>query len=632
MRKRARSEGEPAAASPVLRYSHLIVVHGIGDHAPNETALTFMNEFIRNLPRSRGYAVTPHNLIADVVSTPGGPGAAAAIQPDSIVFKPSYIIFEDRRRALTHLISFSEVRWKPITEAYLKANAGPPIPIPTWARSVGTRVLSHGYYERLWSEAVDNLATLLDRIRTAAAVYRKSAKLDKILNDFLGDVQMYTESEPLRDQIDDKFMNVLGEVSGFTQAALNQYAAENRLAAPPDVHPRIFVIAHSEGTVVSFHSLVRAAAANPRPDWLSRIHGLVTMGTPIDKHYTIWKTAFRKHILKGVQPDLAQIPWWNFWDFSDPVGYGLSCIFTRDDANLATDAELLCRIQKDEGYSRYPIPLKAHLDYWTDPDIHRIIIRDMMELAPDLSPAGLRSKWSRILPYADDIAYILGRALNIAALFLAVDLLLNAKPLQTAFASARPFLLRDLNEAWHTWIPHFWFWVLAPALVAPLELADFLFKDRFSGNARWVWSETVSGLRNAIVIALVGGAALKICHVLPPPIANAALALAAPVIAGKVLLEICNLSGVKILGVPLAGIIRWIATLLWTAVAVALSIALPIRPYNEMKDGFGYLMLLAGAVIAWQIHTNLHRGLLQVWRYAMDDDASAETRSDSSDA
>ena len=90
-------------------YKHIVVVHGIGDQAPNETVLGFMNEFIRALPcEQRRYSVTINNLVESVDDIKQ---AAARFQPRRS-FRPAYIIFSDAQKQMHYVIGFSEVYWK----------------------------------------------------------------------------------------------------------------------------------------------------------------------------------------------------------------------------------------------------------------------------------------------------------------------------------------------------------------------------------------------------------------------------------------------------------------------------------------------------------------------------------------
>ncbi|MGH9658350.1 MAG: hypothetical protein ACRD96_07380, partial [Bryobacteraceae bacterium] len=353
------------------RYKHIVVVHGIGDQAPNETVLGFLNELIRVLPSSNGYTVDVHNLIEGVEETR---------------LRPAYLTFTTPSDK--HVIGFSEVYWQTITNDALKLNDGqPPIPITTWAHSINTRLLGPGHDLAAWRDVIANVESLLRIVRKLAAISKKSETFVKITTRFLGDVQMYAESDHIREKINNRFLSVLSRIHSFSEETREQLD----LAGFDSFE--IYVVSHSEGTVVSLNSLVQAAMLvegplqHPHPDdegwfaaafedekkrigaggepaqvWLARIAGLVTFGSPIDKHHTIWRNRFRKNFLKVDRP--AKIPWFNYWDRSDPVGYGLNEIFV-DHSLPTTDARRVFDWPSDNGFTRYPIPGLAHVEYWT---------------------------------------------------------------------------------------------------------------------------------------------------------------------------------------------------------------------------------------------------------------------------
>src|SRR5258707_2775573 len=61
------------------------------------------------------------------------------------------------------------------------------------------------------------------------------------------------------------------------------------------------------------------------PDWLKRVRGYMTIGSPIDKHILLWPRLWKK-----LNPQLAngmfsgeRIRWRNYYDYGDPVGFKL---------------------------------------------------------------------------------------------------------------------------------------------------------------------------------------------------------------------------------------------------------------------------------------------------------------------
>jgi hypothetical protein len=105
---------------------------------------------------------------------------------------------------------------------------------------------------------------------------------------------------------------------------------------------------------------------------------------------------------------------------------------------------------KDLGFQRYPVPGKAHIDYWADRAIHQRIICTPMGLTAG-QPESLGNKWwAPLQPLCEWSSYVLGRALTIiAALFfsnrllheLPIDPLLSWPLLKRAqyVISAQPF-------------------------------------------------------------------------------------------------------------------------------------------------------------------------------------------------
>ncbi|HET7105903.1 MAG TPA: hypothetical protein VFI38_03770 [Candidatus Acidoferrum sp.] len=574
-------------------YKHIVVVHGIGDQAPNETALGFMNEFIRSLPQGKQWELTVDNLIESVDSlmTPAVPG-----DPHVRSFQPANIVFSDTtdERTIVHVIGFSEVYWQPIARAQLQQNGGLlPVPIPTWARSISTRLLDPGYKMEQWRAAIENVETMLGLLRQLAFISKKTGVFVKVTTDFLGDVEMYAESDEIRQNINLKFFEVMARVGEFAASTRENIIARRELKDPlakgfETFHDfedlEIYVVAHSEGTVVAYNSLVQAemvregagvhagdqeferasqaysdayaiAAARSgvkrqKFDWLPRVAGLVTLGSPLDKHYLIWRSRFRKNRLKN-NPS-RKIRWFNFYDFNDPVAYAIEELQKQEVPGVETDSQRMFDIRDgDLGFQRYPIPGKAHIEYWTDRAIHQRIIDSLMKLTNRV-PEPLDTKWwAPFLPLFSWLAYVLGRTATIAAGLFFSNRLLRELPLDS---------LRSL--------PVF---------------------DRFHAmiSAQPLGPESV--------------------------LLNYAFWLAAPILLMKFFFE-AEQGLVNNRNLP-AGF-RWLLMAAWFAVAFI--ICLFFRPGGSnggIPNLMGYATGLFTTILVWRLHTTIHRGLIQLWRY-----------------
>jgi hypothetical protein len=165
--------------------------------------------------------------------------------------------------------------------------------------------------------------------------------LKAVLDDFIGDVQLVTEFDPKRRQVLDRF-----------HAAMARAHAYNPQAC-------LYVIAHSEGSVVAFLGLLEAMAANAA--WVRQVKGFMTIGSPIDKHLILWP-----ELWKDLHPRTAAgvpIGWYNYSDNGDPVGYEL------DAARKWLGNAPSLRFVRDVQFSRYLFPGKAHTDYWADDEV-----------------------------------------------------------------------------------------------------------------------------------------------------------------------------------------------------------------------------------------------------------------------
>jgi hypothetical protein len=191
--------------------------------------------------------------------------------------------------------------------------------------------------------------------------------LKKLLEDYLGDVQIVAEFGTQRRAILDTFAAVMKDVH----------------TAYPNAE--IFIVAHSEGTVVSFLGLLEAGRTQTEPGWIDHVRGFMTIGSPIDKHLILWPELFATEPpvqrLRDRKDHAHRIQWRNYYDHGDPIGFAL------DDARDWLDEHewnSVFSFTKDDdfGFVRYPFPGKAHVDYWTDPAVFGHFIQSVV-IKPD---------------------------------------------------------------------------------------------------------------------------------------------------------------------------------------------------------------------------------------------------------
>jgi hypothetical protein len=151
---------------------------------------------------------------------------------------------------------------------------------------------------------------------------------------------------------------------------------------PEQPMPEIYVVAHSEGTVVSFLAMLQAMSAESIRDpekpmdspigtaWIQHVKGFMTIGSPIDKHLILWPGMWQKLQLsserQGKRVRLSTparkdplvlegpIQWRNYFDLGDPVGFRLDTAraFLEEKHCVAFEFEE----RHDIGFTRYLFP------------------------------------------------------------------------------------------------------------------------------------------------------------------------------------------------------------------------------------------------------------------------------------
>ena len=203
--------------------------------------------------------------------------------------------------------------------------------------------------------------------------------LRKILDDFLGDVQVVAEFESQRRKILDRFAETMTKV--YTAFSEGNSHAERK--------PDIYIVAHSEGSVVAFLGLLEGtrdhAVDGDKAAWVDCVRGLMTIGSPIDKHLVLWPELFSEFEQPAFDPPPpagdARIEWRNYFDRGDPIGFELD--LTREWlGEHGWNGVFNFESKHDFGFDRYTLPGKAHVDYWTDDAVFGHFIQTVVQEKP----------------------------------------------------------------------------------------------------------------------------------------------------------------------------------------------------------------------------------------------------------
>lgn len=321
----------------------IIAVHGIGDQHTYATIQAVVNQFSGFYPAAVPLGTFHENEGVVTLKPPF---------PSGFAFAEVYWATIPREAAKNDYTIEEAKAWAKTIVGRLKLRCkedGRPAPC---------RDSDFDLMALILSEMIESIA-ILDRVcflASRAGLF--TFDLCKTMEDYLGDVQVVVDFASLRTKILETFDR--------TMAAVHK-------AFP---NAEIYIIAHSEGTVVSLLGLLKAYRESNPPPWAKRVRGLMTLGSPIDKHLVLWPNLF------GDQAPLNQpthrIEWQNYYDRGDPVGFAL------DDARAwlnthGWDRVFDFRAECDHGFSRYPFPGKAHIDYWNDGAVFQHFINTVIK-------------------------------------------------------------------------------------------------------------------------------------------------------------------------------------------------------------------------------------------------------------
>lgn len=320
----------------------IIGVHGVGDQTGCETIQAIHRRFARYF---------------------GVPPALPLGKLRSAIDEAGVYLWDVPGKGMT--IGFAEVYWAGIARGV--ANEGYTLEEPRkWAKALVERVSERCAGTRLsTADRMLLVRVLREMIETISVLKRLlflaekggvfSFDLDRILTHYVSDVQVVTEYDGFRRQIVDNFLGVLERVS--------------RLYPQAEIH----IIAHSEGTVISLLGLLQALTAGREEFcWIRRVRSFTTMGSPIDKHFFLWPELWKEFRYCREEPsEKQQITWRNYYDMGDPVGFKLD---TAREELKSRGFPFATTADDEVGFSRYPLPGKAHVDYWEDDEVFAHII------------------------------------------------------------------------------------------------------------------------------------------------------------------------------------------------------------------------------------------------------------------
>ena len=334
-----------------------IVVHGIGKQQRGATA--------------RGLAAALENHSASAVRSPTK--AIGHYYSDEEEDKFS-IIHSDSNQFSETLVT--EFYWAHIAQEYATEKKCLE-ETKSWANTIVERLmfrhmeLDSGEEKPDYSLTTEVLDELIDTVAVVEKIGRilprfglKEVKPRPVLDEFLGDVQLVTEFEPARKKINHEFDMMMNRI-------------ERKYFSSTDHLTEIHFITHSEGTVVTFLNLLKNAGKRPNSEdhttrWIEAVKSFTTLGSPIDKHLMLWPELFEEH-----KPLLSSreepIQWLNYYDKGDPVGFELDyaqnwLLKTGWASEKEQNSRLFGKIEEN-GFSRYFLPGKAHVDYWTDSEL-----------------------------------------------------------------------------------------------------------------------------------------------------------------------------------------------------------------------------------------------------------------------
>lgn len=404
----------------------VVAVHGIGDQSSFGTVQRTAHCFCRYMglpavfPLGRFHGRTEAIVRALVPTSPPDPklphwdGTPAKPAPWPLAFAEIY---------------WADIPRKVVEEGYTLEEA------KQWARTLVERLRdmemqragdrtgdaarhrAYEHFERVIDDMIESVTVIERLLRVAKYAGLGEFRLKQLLADYLNDVQAVTEFYALRRRLLDVFAGVMRQVR----------------RSCPDA--KIYIVAHSEGTVVAFLGLLEGIEWGE--EWVDDVEGLMTIGSPLNKHVLLWRDIFDSYKAPRDDPQ-HKITWHNYYESGDPIAYNLGITYdwmTRQGGQRWDRFFEYDPRTHDHGYSHSAVPGEAHNNYWRDDRVFGHFISNVVDpegllRRPDQKvdklppPSGDRGKWflSYFSPYfISTVVLMLGSYLLYKAVRVAMD-------------------------------------------------------------------------------------------------------------------------------------------------------------------------------------------------------------------
>ncbi|MDP4220686.1 MAG: hypothetical protein Q8896_09630, partial [Bacteroidota bacterium] len=390
------------------RITYIITVHGMGEQRNNETLTPVVSRLVDVIRDRDGKDKNPYPR--NTLSLGQATGQETEAEPWAAFDELTIKKLQDGEKgfcfyglkAAPHTdpdcIRFSDIYWQDVLQQQCESVGQP---TDTWIGAVVSRVFQNPAQPARLKSLLYTLEQTVD-ILYYASKFKFPEISSTAFGKYLGDVQVYTESDECRAQAIAKFQS---RIKVLDEATL------------PDYEARFIVIAHSLGTIMTLDALIDAAGKDL--PWVDRIDALITLGSPIDKIITLWDYEYKDELGAIKIPRAKKIPLYNYSDEQDPVGYYLIEVSTKDSFyNLFEKKE-------DIVYNHCVVPGLAHVSYWDDIELFRHITKTV--IAPAVEQVKDAKMWFKKAVYAGvlGITYFLIPLLisiaNVVTLSLALD-------------------------------------------------------------------------------------------------------------------------------------------------------------------------------------------------------------------